>query len=124
MSTPPEPKPHEVADLVQDLAEKGHSKKQILKTLETKGMADVLDFLELQDAMERGKLMRGMVPVHPTFTFTRIIGALAIAMGIGALVFSIVSTNLPSRSMDRYGLIALVLGLVLFFKPDSGGDDI
>lgn len=123
MSTPPEPKPHEVADLVQDLAEKGHSKKQILKTLETKGMADVLDFLELQDAMERGKLMRGMVPVHPTFTFTRIIGALAIAMGIGALVLSML-TRLPSRSMDRYGLIALVLGLVLFFKPDSGGDDI
>ena len=123
MSTPPEPKPHEVAELVQDLAEKGHSKKQILKTLETKGMADVLDFLELQDAMERGKLMRGMVPVHPTFTFTRIIGALAIAMGIGALVLSML-TRLPSRSMDRYGLIALVLGLVLFFKPDSGGDDI
>ena len=114
----------EVAALVQELAERGYSRKRILKTLEEKDMSEVLDFLEIQNAMERGKLMRGMIPVHPTFTFTKIIGALAITMGLGALVLSVVTTNLPSRSMDRYGLIALVLGLVLFFKPDSGGDDI
>lgn len=123
MNDATKPGPLEVAGFVQEMAEKGFSRKRILKTLEEKDMAGVLDFLELQNAIEKGKLMRGMIPVHPTYTFTRIIGALAIVMGLGTLVFSMAS-SLPSRSMDRYGLIALVLGLILFFKPDSGGDDV
>lgn len=124
MSDLPAHAPIEVAAIVQDLAEKGCSKKQILKTLEEQDMADVLDFLELQNAMEKGKLMRGMIPQGKTHTLTRTVGLIAILLGVGAILFSLHSTDLGSRSMIRYGVFATILGLILVCKPDSGEDDI
>ncbi len=111
-------------EFVRDLTIKGFRKKEIIKKLEQAGMKDVLDFLEIQNAIESGKVMRGMLPQHQTYTLPRIVGSLAILMGLGAILLVITSKTVTSRGMIRFGLIAVGLGAYLVFKPGESRNDV
>ncbi len=117
-------KANDAREFVRDLTIKGFSKKEIMKKLEQAGMKDVLDFLEIQNAIERGKVMRGMLPQHHTYTLPRIVGSLAILMGLGAILLVVTSKTITSRGMIRFGLIAVGLGAFLVFKPGESRNDV
>jgi len=122
--TPPVFAPSEVRELVKDLTIQGLSRREINEALEEKKMAGILDFLEIQDATEKGKVIRGMLPYHPTYTFPRILGIVAICMGLGSILLLITSETTTSRSLPYLSIISLTLGCVLVWNPRSAGDDV
>ncbi len=122
--TPPVFAPSEVREFVRDLTVEGLSRREINEALEEKKMDGILDFLEIQDATENGKIKRGMLPNHPSYTLPRIVGIVAICMGLGSILLLITSETTTSRSLPYLSIISLTLGCVLVWNPGSARNDV
>ncbi len=116
--------PLDAHEFVRDLTIKGFTKKEIIGKLEEARMKDVLDFLEIQNAIEKGKLMRGMLPQHGTHTLPRIVGAVAILLGLGILILFGASGSYSRHSPQGYAVVAICLGLFLVIKPGRTRDQL
>lgn len=110
-------------DAVKDLAAAGLSTSAIQKKLTEKGFGGLLDKAEVEMIVTQVRAVMNLGPQRPGRFWPRVIGVVAIVMGIGAL--SLGGSGGPGRYSPRgYGSWALVLGIILVLKPGSAGSRI
>ena len=103
----------------KELAVQGHSKAAIKKRLEKEGMAGLLDDYSLQAIVTEGHAIGHFMPAKPNKFLARIIGVIAVLMGIGGLYLGGTGRWAPGK----YGWAALCLGAILIFQPHRANED-
>ena len=116
-------------EIVRELAFKGYSREKILRKLKARRMDQRLDPEELQSIMREARVAKAYTSRRPSRVLPRLIGVLAIIMGIGAVMVDFNTPDMPTPTARRYsptgfGFIAIVLGLILIFKPGSSNEDL
>jgi len=110
--------------LTEELALKGASIRAIRRQLKKSGLEESISPFEIEQITLRTEALKGFLPRQPGTVLPRVIGTLAILMGIGAMWLG---TNAPPvhgrYSPGGYGMAALILGLVLILKPHFSRED-
>jgi hypothetical protein len=111
--------------LTEELALKGASISAIKKQLKKSGLDESISPFEIEQITLRTEALKGFLPRRPGTTLPRVIGTIAVLMGIGAMWLG---TNggppVHGRySPGGYGMAALILGLVLILKPQFSRED-
>ena len=111
--------------LTEELALKGASIRAIRRQLKKSGLEESISPFEIEQITLRTEALKGFLPRQPGTVLPRVIGTLAILMGIGAMWLG---TNAPPPVHGRYspggyGMAALILGLVLILKPQFSRED-
>lgn len=119
-----------------DLAVAGRSAWRIQKELEKRGWAGKVNALQMEKIMDEAGMMRSFQPARHGVFWPRVLGSLALTMGVGAMLLNhgFFSEGESRRSFleavvegfmnafyrwspDRYGTMAIILGLILLIKP-------
>ncbi|WP_035612784.1 hypothetical protein [Haloferula sp. BvORR071] len=103
-------------DLAKDLAAKGLNKTKIKKELEKQGMAGLLQDYDLEVIMAQAGSAREIMRKSPGTLIYRVVGVAAILGGLW-IIFWMYGGNFSSR-----GIMLLIAGLVLTFKPEYAND--
>ena len=109
------------------MAMKGLSAAAIGKELKKKSMDGVIDRFEIEQRVTKVRALQSLLPRRPSKTLPRIIGVVALLAGIAAIAIgSSGSEGAGGRrySPARYGIVAVVLGLILIVKPGLSGEDL
>lgn len=107
-------------EIAQNLAMKGYAKERIRRKLKARGMAHRLDDDELLAIMREVKVAKAYHSRRPSRMLPRVIGLIAIILGIGAVMTGANNQGTPTT---RYyspvvcGFAAIILGLILILKP-------
>lgn len=105
-------------EAVRDLAIHGHPSATIQKMIEERGCGGHLDQPAIETLVTEARAARNLVPAQPSHIVSRVIGAIAILMGIGGLAIGTIGEFHPSRySPDGVGFWAVILGALLVIKP-------
>ncbi|MBK1884054.1 hypothetical protein JIN85_16665 [Luteolibacter pohnpeiensis] len=116
----------EAADLVKELAFDGHSTRSILAMLEKRNWGAVLSRDEIDDLIRAARAAQKVIPARPSRLWPRAIGIFAMLIGVVSLVLNSPSSvsMLGRYSPGRYGVLAILLGLVLLIHPQWGREDV
>lgn len=99
--------------------------EQLVSALEAEGLGGLLDESELEQIFVEGVMVRRMLPKKTKKTLPRVIGVIAVLMGIAAVYFgSDGSVGGRGYSPGKYGYLAIILGTVLIVKPSLGRSDV
>jgi hypothetical protein len=109
-------------DAVKDLAAAGLSTTAIRKKLEEKGLGGLLDKAEVEMIVTQVRAAMNLRPQRTGKFWPRVIGVIAIVMGIGAL--SLGGPGAGRYNPGHYGVWVLILGIILVLKPGSAGSRI
>ncbi len=93
---------------------KGGTKRAIRRSLDAEGMGGLLDDYEIEAIITEARAAGHFIPRRESPVLPRLTGIVAVIMGTGSILFA----------SGRYGLLAIVLGLLLIFKPGWAKDDI
>jgi hypothetical protein len=113
------PSREEVREVIDEMAMKGLSAAAIGKELKKKSMDGVIDRFEIEQ--------QSLLPRRPSKTLPRIVGAVALLAGIAAIAIGSSGAEISvgrRYSPARYGIVAVVLGLILIVKPGLSGEDL
>lgn len=114
----------EAQERAKELAMNHMSAAAISQVLEKEGLGGFLNQFELEKIVAEAGWIRGMLPEKPKTTFPRIIGLIAVIMGIAAILLEGPGPSVRRYSPSGYGFLAVILGLVLIFKPSSAKTDV
>ena len=103
----------------KELAVQGHSKTAIRKRLEKEGMAGLLDDYSLEAIVSEGRSIGHFMPAKPNKLLARVVGVIAVIMGIGGLYLGGTGRWAPGN----FGWAALCLGAILIFQPHRSNED-
>ncbi len=103
----------------KELAVQGHSNTAIRKRLEKEGMGGLLDDYSLQAIVTEGRAIGHLMPAKPNKVLARIVGVIAVVMGIGGLYLG----GTGRWSPGSYGWAALCLGAILIFQPHRASEE-
>lgn len=117
------PSREEVRVVIDEMAMKGLSAAAIGKELKKKSMDGVIDRFEVEQRVTKVRALQSLLPRRPSKTLPRIVGAVALLAGIVAIAIG-GGLGGGRYSPGRYGLVAVVLGLILIVKPALSGEDI
>lgn len=108
-----EPRSHAI-ETVKDLAIQGRSFQRIERELGKLGLSGILRDDEIESILSQAEVARELIPPHPSRRWPRVVGALAILLGMIALPLG---GGIGRYSPAGYGCLAIILGLVLILKP-------
>lgn len=108
-------------DTVKDLAIQGTSFQRIERELRKLGLSGLLHDDEIENIINQAAIARELMPFRPSRKWPRMIGMLAILLGMIALSLR---GGGGRYSPAGYGIIAIILGLVLVLKPDWSDTDL
>ena len=119
------PSREDVREVIDAMAMKGLSAAAIGKELKKKSMDGVIDRFEIEQRVTKVRALQSLLPRRPSRTLPRIVGAVALLAGIAA-IGSRGADGVGGRrySPARYGIVAVVLGLILIVKPGLSGEDL
>ena len=108
-----------------ELAMKYDEMEQLVSALEAEGLGGLLDESELEQIYLEAMMVRRMLPPKTKKTLPRVIGVIAILMGIAAIYIGSDGPSVGRRYSPRgYGYLAIILGVVLIVKPGLGKSDV
>ena len=109
--------------LVVDLAARGLTKRAIEKTLERRGAGELLLPHEVEECIVEGRAARERIPHRPARTWLRVLGVLAILMGIGGILLN-GDRGFGRLSPAGVGALSILVGIVLVIKPTWAWEDL
>ena len=121
------PSREDVREIIDEMAMKGLSAAAIGKELKKKSMDGVIDRFEIEQRVTKVRALQSLLPPRPSKTLPRIVGVVALLAGIAAIAIgSRGADGVGGRrySPTRYGIAAVVLGLILIVKPGLSGEDL
>ena len=74
--------------------------------------------------MAEAAYIRRLLPERPGTTLPRIVGSIAVVLGVGALWVAASGPTMRRHSPGGYGLMAVILGVILIVKPSAGKMDL
>jgi hypothetical protein len=107
-----------------DLALAGKTIDQIGEALEESGMGEFLNFDELQFIVSEAKFAKRIMPARPGRIIPRLIGITAILLGLVGIWIGREGPHVRGYSPGGYGLVAIILGSILIFKPSSSREQL
>lgn len=112
----------EAIDAAKDLALEGLSAAMIRTKLEERGFGGLLEQEEIESIITEIVAVRNLVPQRPSRIWPRVVGVIAILMGLGGIALG--GSQSARYSPNGYGLWAVILGIVLVIKPGWSNEDI
>src|SRR6478609_7540691 len=109
----------EAIERAKEFAFQHGSVSVVARCLEEEGFGGLLDRSDIEAIVTETEFIRGMLPESPNKLMPRIIGVIAVIMGVAAMSLG----GMPSArgySPAGYGLPALILGIILIVKPSAG----
>ncbi len=98
---------------------------QVVSSLEAEGLGQLLEESELETIYLEAMMVRRMLPPRTKKTLPRVIGVIAIFMGIAAVYIGSDGPSVGRRySPGGYGYLAIILGVLLIVKPSLGKSNI
>ena len=111
-------------EVIKDLAMEGLSADDILKTLEARDMVAHPGRSEIESIVAEVRTGMNLVPQRSSRLLARIIGVIALVMGIGGMMIGTMDQfHVHRYSPGGYGLLAAILGAVLIIKPGWSNSD-
>lgn len=112
-------------DAVRDLAMEGLSAADIQKTLEARGMAGHPGQSEIEAIVTEVRAGMNLVPQRPSRILARMIGVIAIVMGIvGLMIGTLDQFHVYRYSPGGYGLLTVILGAILVIRPSWSDENL
>jgi hypothetical protein len=107
-----------------DFALQHKDARQIADLLEEQGLGGMLDQFELESIVIESESVRRMLPERLGRALPRIIGLIAVALGIAGLWIGVGNSFSSDYSLSGYGIAAVILGIILIFKPFSAKSEL
>lgn len=99
--------------------------EEVERALEAEGIRQDIEEEELEKIFVEAAMARRMMPPKVNKTLPRVIGVIAILMGIAAIYIGSDGLSVGRRYSPRgYGYLAIILGVVLIVKPGLGRSDV
>lgn len=98
--------------------------KLIVRSLENEGLGHLLEGFELDSIVAEAESIRRMLPERPRKTLPRVIGMVAIIMGLAGMWIGMGGPSVRRYSPGSYGIAAVILGVILILKPSWAKTDI
>ena len=96
----------------------------IARSLENEGLGHLLERFELDSLVAETESIRRMLPERPRKTLPRVIGLVAIIMGVAGMWIGTGGASVRRYSPGGYGIVAVILGVILILNPSSAKTDI
>lgn len=103
----------------KDLALEGLSTEQIADALHQRGLGGTLSGEEIQFIASEARFAKSLIRERPNRTIPRIVGMMAILLGIAGLWIGRDGPHVRGYSPGGFGLGAIILGCLLLFMPSS-----
>jgi uncharacterized protein YjeT (DUF2065 family) len=107
-----------------ELALQHKNSQQIADLLEEQGLGGILDRFEIESIVVESESVRRMLPERPSKILPRIIGLIAVIIGIAGIWIGVGNSFSSNYSLAGYGIVAVILGIILIFKPYSAKSEI
>jgi hypothetical protein len=107
-----------------ELALQHKNAQQIADLLEEQGLGGILDRFEIESIFVESESVRRMLPERPSKILPRIIGLIAVIIGIAGIWIGVGNSFSSNYSLAGYGIAAVILGIILIFKPYSAKSEI
>jgi hypothetical protein len=114
----------EARDRAKELALKTGSTVAIRKKLEEEGLGGLIDRYDLDAIVAEAAYIRRLLPGRPKTTLPRIVGTIAVVLGVAAMWIAASGPAMRRHSPGGYGLMAVILGVILIVKPSAGKTDL
>jgi hypothetical protein len=108
----------------KELAIAGGNVVAVRKKLESEGLGGIVEQFELEAIMAEADYIRRMLPERPKKTLPRVIGFIAVILGVAAIYIGRDGFSVRRYSPTRYGIAAVIVGLILIVKPSAAKTDI
>ena len=108
----------------KELALKTSNAEAIRKKLEDEGLGGIIDRYELDAIMAEAAYIRRMLPERPRKVLPRIVGTIAVVLGVAAMWIGRNGPSVRRYSPGGYGLAAVILGTILIVKPSAAKTDL
>ncbi len=92
--------------------------------LKDRGLDGLLDSFELESIVIEAKSIQQILPERPKSKLTRMIGLIAVALGVAGIWLVKGERSLSRDSPIGYGIAAVILGIILILKPSSAKTDV
>ena len=110
---------------VTDLAMEGLSAADIQKTLKERGIVVHLGQAEIDDIVTEVRAGMNLAPRRPSWLLARVVGVIAILMGIvGLAIGTLDQFHVDRYSPGGYGLLAVILGAILVIRPSWSDENL
>jgi quinol-cytochrome oxidoreductase complex cytochrome b subunit len=100
------------------------SVRRVSRLLEKQGLGDLLDQSELESIMIEAESIQSLIPDRPRRTWPRMVGIVAIIMGVAGIWGGMERPRLRRLSPAGCGIVAVILGAVLVLKPSASNTEI
>jgi hypothetical protein len=114
----------EAKERAKELALKTGNTAAIRKKLEEEGLGGLLDRYEIDAIVTEADYIRRMLPERPKKVLPRIVGVIAVALGVAAMWIGSNGPHVRRYSPNGYGLAAVILGIILIVKPGAAKSDV
>jgi uncharacterized protein YjeT (DUF2065 family) len=114
----------EARERAKELALKTSNVGTIRKKLEEEGLGQLIDRYELDSIVAEAAYVRRMLPEGPRKVLPRIVGTIAVALGVAAMWIGSNGPSVRRYSPNGYGLAAVILGIILIVKPSAAKTDV
>ncbi len=92
--------------------------------LRDEGYGGLLEQSEVEALVAKARMIQKMIPERPGTFFPRLIGMVAVLVGIGGMILGASGPWLSRCSPAGYGVNAAVLGIILIVRPWWGRSEI
>ena len=114
----------EARERAKELAIESGNVAAIRKKLEDEGLGGLVDQFELESIVAESDYIRRMLPERPKKTLPRVIGFIAVIMGVAAMYIGAGGLSVRRYSPSGYGLAAVIIGIILIVKPSTAKTDL
>ena len=114
----------ETRERAKELALKTGNAGAIRKKLENEGLGGLIDRYELDSIIAEAAYLRRMLPERPRKVLPRIVGIIAVILGVAAMWIGRNGPSVRRYSPGGYGLAALILGTILIVRPSAAKTDL
>ena len=114
----------EAKERAKELAIESGNVTAIRKKLEDEGFGGLIEQSELEAIVTESDYIRRMLPERPKKTLPRLIGLMAVIMGVAAMYIGASGPSVRRYSPGGYGLAAIILGVILIIKPSAAKTDL
>jgi hypothetical protein len=108
----------------KELALKTGNTGAIRKKLEDEGLGGLIDRYEIDAIVTEAAYIRRMLPDRPRKVLPRIVGTIAVVLGVAAMWIGSKGPSVRRYSPGGYGLVAVILGAILIVKPGAAKTDL
>ena len=95
------------------------SVRKVSRLLEDEGLGGLLAQSELESIMIEAKAIQSLIPERPRNTLPRMVGTIAMMMGVAGIWIEMGAIHFTRSSPGGYGVAAVILGVILVLKPSS-----